>query len=95
MRTPYFSKVRISGHKVKKFLVADHAREEYELRVGGRTFKVRVHSGTRYNEIEVLPVGIDTLEGMSQWCIELAKVMKRYSDTTGYLVVVEMVVLYS
>lgn len=95
MQTPYFSKVRIRGHRVKNFLIVNHARGNDELCIGGKTFKVIIHSGTRYNEIEVLPVGIDTLEGISQWCIELAKLAKIHEDKTGNNVWVEMVVLYS
>ena len=95
MQTPYFSKVRISGHRVKDFLVGNPAREGDALCIGDKTFKVVVHSKTRRNEIEVLPVGMNSLEEWSQWCIELAEAIKVHSGETGDYVWVEMVILYS
>ena len=97
MKTLSFSKVRVSGHRVIDFLAPRNYRthDRNAFCIGGKTFKVTVHSGTRYNEIEVLPVGIDTLEEMSQWCIELAEATRVHEDMTGDRVGVEMVVLYS
>ena len=95
MDTPYFIKVRISGRNVKKLLIGHPGQKEDDLRIGGETFKVIAHSKTRYNAIEVLPVGLETMEEKSQWCIMLAKAAKRHEEETEDRVIVEMLVMYS